>query len=112
VTLLRICWFLEGLNLMNQAKKAEFNRREPGPIPVVVASRCPGQAAKAEIEAGDSVTLHIGSERVLVNEVEVFGNGKFRGRIHGFEPSHRVDYEGHKLEDLVDFEHLHVYALG
>jgi hypothetical protein len=34
------------------------------------------------------------------------------GRIDGFEPSHAHDYEGHKLEDSVDFEDLHVHALA
>jgi hypothetical protein len=96
---------------MSKTKKAEFAMRPAGPIPVVGGSRAKGKRHRTEIESQDSVTLYIGSERVLVKEVEVLGNGKYWGRIDAFEPSHAQDYEGHKLEDSVDFEDFHVHAL-
>ena len=58
------------------------------------------------------MTLRIGSESVQINDVEVLGNGRFSGRIHGFESVMLSNIRGYKLEDVVDFEYLNIYALS
>ena len=47
-----------------------------------------------------------------VNDVEVLGNGRFSGQIHGFESVMLSNIRGYKLEDVVDFEYLNIYALS
>jgi hypothetical protein len=93
-------------------KKVEFTKRPAGRMPVIVSTYAYGQALKDKLVDGDSASLRIGSETVQVNEINVLGNGKFRGRIHGFEPSFSLAYEGYKVDESVEFEEEHVWGLG
>ena len=91
--------------------KASFATREPGRVPRIYGSHTPGIPPRTVIIEGDSVTLKVDSESVLVHKVQVLGQGKYRGQIHGFEPSCALDYKGHSLEDIVDFEEMNVFAI-
>ena len=96
---------------MEDEKKAEFTKRQSGSIPVICGNRPQDTVHRTVVTHGDCVTLHIDSELVQVNDVEVLGNGQFRGRIHGFDPTRGLGYRGHKLEDIVDFEEANIWAL-
>lgn len=96
---------------MNNPKKVEFTKRQPGPIPVIVGNRPQGKVHRTQVRTGDTVALRIAAESVLVSDVKVLGSEKFSGRIHGFEPSHPLNYGGHNIDDTVDFEHSHIFTL-
>ncbi len=95
---------------MIDQKKAMFTKRPPGPIPVVCRNHTPGQLHRDTITDGDSVGLRLGQEGVQINNVVVLEGGKFRGRINGFG-SCELEYQGHKIDDVVEFEELHIFAL-
>ena len=63
-----------------------------------------------EIEDGDTVTLLIGAESVHVGEVTTTGKGTYSGNIHGFSPSHAVEFQGLKLGQRVDFSIENVFT--
>lgn len=90
--------------------KASFKKRPPGRIPHICGHQTPGQLLREEIENGDCVSLRLDEERVEVNEVEILGKGKFRGRINGFQNC-ELQYQGYMIEETVDFDEAHIFIL-
>jgi hypothetical protein len=91
--------------------KSSFEKRPHG-IPIsTIGRQTPGVPQRKTVIAGDTVTLKIGQEIILIHKTEVLGDGKYSGEIHGFEPSCSVDYQGHFLEDIVEFEEANVFVL-
>ncbi|MBB6243684.1 hypothetical protein [Rhodanobacter sp. MP1X3] len=77
---------------------------------IFVGHHVPGKAIKQSISAGDSVTLRIGEERVLVRNVAPTGRDRFKGTIYGFEPSVSLEHGSLKLEQEVQFQEQHVFG--
>ena len=91
--------------------KATLATRRSGALPIVIGNCAPGKLLRTIVVDGDSVSLRIGSESVQVNNVEVVSRFRFRGKIHGFLPSHKPEYQGYRLGDLIDFEEIHIFCL-
>jgi hypothetical protein len=88
-----------------------FTKRLAGSIYAVVGNCTPGKLLRTVVVDGDCVSLRIGSASVQVNNVEVVSRFRFRGKIHDFLPSHALEYQGHKLGDIVYFEETHIFCL-
>lgn len=59
---------------------------------------------------GDIVTLLIGLELVLVDNIQVLGPAAFRGRIYEFQPSRAREYKGMKINDEIEFDEAHIFC--
>jgi len=77
---------------------------------IFTANAMPGLPLKETIMNGDSVILHIGSEQVLVQDVQILGGSQIKGRVHGFEPSFALEYQGLKIDDEVEFREANVFS--
>lgn len=86
-----------------------FNKRPQDQGIVFVGDHVPGNVIKQTISAGDSVTLRIGEESVLVRALVVAGSDRFKGTVYGFEPSFSPKYNELELEQEVEFQESHVF---
>jgi len=87
-----------------------FNKRPQGRGIVFVGHHVPENIIKHTISAGDSVTLRIGEESVLVRDVVLAGPDRFKGTVYGFEPSFSHKYNELELEQEVVFQESHVFG--
>ncbi len=87
-----------------------FDERNKGMGIVFVGNVIPGQRIRDAVKHGDSVVLHKKGESVLVRDVQVLGNSRFKGIIYGFEPSHALEHQGLKVADEVEFEEQHIFS--
>lgn len=87
-----------------------FTNRPPDQGIIFVENIEQGAQFKSSILDGDSVTLRIGDERVLVRNINRHGSGRYKGTIYGFEPSCGLEYDGLKLGEEVEFDESHVFG--
>ena len=87
-----------------------FTERQEGQGIVFVGHHVPGSQIKTSVSAGDSVTLRIGDEHVLVRDIKPIGAGRYKGVIYGFEPSYALEYEGLELEQDLEFDESHIFG--
>jgi hypothetical protein len=85
-----------------------FDERDKGQAMVFAANRALGQPVKTAVSDGDSVTLRIDGEDVLLRSIKVLGNARYTGIIYGFEPTYELEYHGLDLGDEVVFEEKHI----
>jgi hypothetical protein len=89
-----------------------FTERPQGHGIVFVGHHEPGTPIKMSISAGDTATLRIGEEHILIRNIEPVGSGRYKGIVYGFEPSFGLEYEGLKLEQEVQFSESQVFGCG
>lgn len=69
-----------------------------------------GATIENYVENGDKVILKVGTESVLVKDVETLDNGKYRGIVYGFEPSFAQEFQGIAIDQSVDFEERNIIS--
>jgi hypothetical protein len=87
-----------------------FTKRRDGSAIIFSGNHSPGRLVKNTVQNGDCVVLQIGSESVLVENVQVLGYSRFRGEVNGFEPSGALEYQGLKVGEDVTFEEAHIIS--
>lgn len=87
-----------------------FDERTNGIGICFVGKVIPGQPIKDAVRNGQSIVLHKNGENILVRDVQVLGDSRFKGIIYGFEPSHALEHQGLKVEDEVEFEEQHIIS--
>ena len=87
-----------------------FNKRVPGSTINMIGRHTRGQQFKASVDNGDSVTLKVGEQHVLIRNVLSLGSGRFCGVISGFEPSFKVEHEGMRVEQKIEFENENIFS--
>ena len=87
-----------------------FTKRSDGSSIIFSGNHSPGQLLKNTVQDGDCVVLQIGSESVLVENVQVLDSFRFRGEVNGFEPSGALEYQGLKVGEDVTFEEAHIIS--
>lgn len=70
----------------------------------------PGSPLKNGVMGGDTVTLRIDEERVLVLVIKPVGNSKFKGRVLGFEPSGGLQFKQLKVDEEIEFNELNIFS--
>jgi len=70
----------------------------------------PRTEMKTWIANGDQVDLYLGGDLAHIVDVEVLGNGRYRGRVHSFHHSPADAIGDVALGELVEFEQRHVSA--
>lgn len=69
----------------------------------------PRQRLKNTVAAGDRVTLQIGDQSVLVQDVQILGAGSYAGTVYGFEPSFATSFGGISDGQRVEFDQKYVF---
>ena len=87
-----------------------FTKRAKGRGITFVGGKTPGSDFKNTIEDGDSVVLHIEDESVLVNNISLLPNNNFTGKVYGFEPSFSLEFNGIKIDDVINFNEEHIIS--
>ena len=67
-----------------------------------------GALLKRSIADGDSVTLETDGCTVSVREIAQVSPGKYVGTIYGFEPGIRVEFNGLKIDQRIEFSERHI----
>lgn len=87
-----------------------FNTRAPGATIIMIGRHPHGRNLKTSVENGDSVTLRAGEQHVLIQNVASLGDGQYCGVISGFEPSFKLEHEGLKMEQKVEFKAENIFS--
>jgi len=77
---------------------------------VFAGHHVPGQPLKDKVVDGDSVSLRLGDESVLVRNVVTLRPGHFSGVIYGFEPSCTLEYGGLRVGQAVEFGEKQIFG--
>lgn len=85
-----------------------FTERNANSSIIYAGKRLYGVRYNDAVTNGDNVTLLIGTELVLVENVQVIGPSSFRGRIYEFQPSCAGEFNGLKIHDEIEFEEAHI----
>jgi len=70
-----------------------FNERHNNTGIIFVYNHHPGAVAKKVVENGDTVVFKLGTESVLIKNVEKLDNDIFRGVVYGFELNFALEFQ-------------------
>lgn len=87
-----------------------FLKRRNGSAIIFSGDYQAGRPLKLTIENGDRVLLRLGSEAVLIKEIQRLGDARYRGKIYGFEPSLAAEFQSLKVGDEVEFGEEHIIS--
>src|SRR3954468_23306494 len=94
----------------HDAKQLGFDRRY-GAAPGWVWNLPQGAPIpEPTLEKARELLLKFKGETVLVVEQRQLPDGSFEGTISGFEPSQRLEYQGLRIGDRIQFEPGHVFG--
>jgi len=87
-----------------------FAERREGFGIVFAGHHTPGESLKDKVVDGDSVSLRLGDESVLVRNISSIRPGHYRGVIYGFEPSCTLEHGGLRVDQVVEFDEKHIFG--
>ncbi len=86
-----------------------FNSRVTGGI-FFASDAARGERIKSQVVDGDSVTLGLKDEHVLVRVTASTHPGHYEGVIYGFEPSYECSFSGLEIGQKINFNEIHIFG--
>lgn len=69
-----------------------------------------GKCMKSDVVDGDSVTLRLEDEQVLVRIISTARPGHYKGIIHGFMPSYGLTFGELEIGQIIEFSDIHIFG--
>lgn len=87
-----------------------FKERLDGELISFAGTEVPGQPHQLRVLDGDSVSLELDDQRILVRNVTTVAPGRFKGNIYGFEPSGGLQYRELHMHQEIEFGEQQIQA--
>ena len=87
-----------------------MQERHAGVGIIFIGHHVQDQDLKDVVTDGDSVSLRIGKETILVRNIRAIRPAHFKGVIHGFEPSFATQHGQLCVGQEIEFSESHIFG--